>query len=657
MEFFGKFEKVFFEASSASSLETPSSDSSNSDSNAAPPLAYYDGRDLFYSSVDIMKDEATYQVEFPENRCRSMKEVPFPVVVKKNKCLTDTIELYTSSPNKQMDPILMAFFEVMLKHSLFRKQYSRVGQSFYMLNNNARPLDCFIPAKDVFAGFHLNMKHVFNGLSIQVKDKCGVFYKSMPLIQLLVAFLSSFLALMTVFQCDFWQSDGPQESDFWMDKYRMVESNKFVKKLKIRIVSQSNSNGREKTIKELTENPASNTHFEDESGKKTNVADYFSQHQRLNYPHLPCISTRGKNVEYFPLEVCHVLPKQPVKGLLDPNSISSLIRVAAKPAPDTFRAIKDNMLTATQAIQSDMDNMNMSIERSMQKTEARVLEAPAMKYGDGSQHPNNGTWYPRAFINPKQVKNWGACIVSRRSNRSASDAVKRAIEVLYSAGQKLGMEVGYLAYENMPTEIQPSQLEEFLGFCVENNFELVLIVLDNKNTEEYSQAKFLAERKFPGLLTQCAQMRTIQKINEQSATMILMKINAKLGGQNAECDLTLVNPTNGVLFTKEHPVLVQGLETSIIPGQESLIGMASSYDQNASLYTMQSRLCENVNVVTSFLDMQKEALKTYYRLTRQKPESIIFFRPGTNEHQISTTAAYEITAIREACKQLQESYK
>jgi len=55
MEFFGKFEKVFFEASSASSLETPSSDSSNSDSNAAPPLAYYDGRDLFYSSVDIMK--------------------------------------------------------------------------------------------------------------------------------------------------------------------------------------------------------------------------------------------------------------------------------------------------------------------------------------------------------------------------------------------------------------------------------------------------------------------------------------------------------------------------------------------------------------------------------------------------------------------------
>jgi eukaryotic translation initiation factor 2C len=236
-----------------------------------------------------------------------------------------------------------------------------------------------------------------------------------------------------------------------------------------------------------------------------------------------------------------------------------LIRVAAKPAPDTFRAIKDNMLTATQAIQSDMENLNMSVERSMQKTEARVLEAPAMNYGDGSQHPNNGTWYPRAFISPKKVQNWAACIVSRRSNRDAKSAVKRAIDVLYSAGQKLGMEVGYLAYDDMPTEIIPNQLEEFLGFCADNKFELVLIVLDNKNTEEYARAKFLAERKFPGLLTQCAQMRTIQKINEQSATMILMKINAKLGGQNAECDLSLVNPAGGVLFTKEHPVLVQGM--------------------------------------------------------------------------------------------------
>ena len=72
-----------------------------------------------------------------------------------------------------------------------------------MLNKDAQPLNCFIPAKDVFAGFHLNMKHVFSGLAIQVKDKCGVFYKSMPLIQLLVIFSSVFQVFRKCFSVTF----------------------------------------------------------------------------------------------------------------------------------------------------------------------------------------------------------------------------------------------------------------------------------------------------------------------------------------------------------------------------------------------------------------------------------------------------------------------
>ena len=75
------------------------------------------------------------------------------------------------------------------------------------------------------------------------------------------------------------------------------------------------------------------------------------------------------------------------------------------------------------------------------------------------------------------------------------------------------------------------------------------------------------------------------------------------------------------------------------------------------MYTMQAQLCQNVNVVTGLREMQKNALKTYYKLTGQKPSAIVFFRPGTNEHQIATTAAFEITAIREACRALQESFK
>ncbi|CAG5104489.1 Oidioi.mRNA.OKI2018_I69.chr1.g1278.t1.cds [Oikopleura dioica] len=60
-------------------------------------------------------------------------------------------------------------------------------------------------------------------------------------------------------------------------------------------------------------------------------------------------------------------------------------------APETFNAIKQNMQTATQAAGADMQNIGMSVDKNMVKTPARVLHAPDMHYGDGKQHPNNGT--------------------------------------------------------------------------------------------------------------------------------------------------------------------------------------------------------------------------------------------------------------------------
>jgi len=95
----------------------------------------------------------------------------------------------------------------------------------------------------------------------------------------------------------------------------LVESNKLVKRLKVNIVSGTGSNGRTKTVKEITAASAANLHFEEENGTKHNVADYFSAGSRkIHHPYLPCISTAGKTTEYYPLEVCHVVPKQPVKG-------------------------------------------------------------------------------------------------------------------------------------------------------------------------------------------------------------------------------------------------------------------------------------------------------------------------------------------------------
>ena len=55
--------------------------------------------------------------------------------------------------------------------------------------------------------------------------------------------------------------------------------------------------------------------------------------------------------------------------------------------------------------------------------------------------------------------------------------------------------------------------------------------------------------------------------------------------------------------------------------------------------------------------LEVEALRTYYKITRQKPKAIIFLRTAVNEHQINGTVAHEYYAIKSACKELQDDYE
>ena len=53
--------------------------------------------------------------------------------------------------------------------------------------------------------------------------------------------------------------------------------------------------------------------------------------------------------------------------------------------------------------------------------------------------------------------------------------------------------------------------------------------MDQKSAAMYSSIKRVSERKF-GILTQCMTLKSAKKANAQLCGMVLMKINAKLGG-------------------------------------------------------------------------------------------------------------------------------
>ena len=55
--------------------------------------------------------------------------------------------------------------------------------------------------------------------------------------------------------------------------------------------------------------------------------------------------------------------------------------------------------------------------------------------------------------------------------------------------------------------------------------------------------------------------------------------------------------------------------------------------------------------------MFKKALTNFYKMTKYKPVSLIFFRPGTNEHEVKKITYIEMTAIRKACTEIEDTYR
>ena len=141
--------------------------------------------------------------------------------------------------------------------------------------------------------------------------------------------------------------------------------------------------------------------------------------------------------------------------------------------------------------------------------------------------------------------------------------------------------------------------------------------MDTKNAGMYSSIKRVSERK-AGLLTQCITLKSAKKANPQLCGMVLMKINAKLGGVAVKihwqglkdsrtgfskwklCFFKFFNKlsyknhiseTPVSLFQKS-PIMVTGLDLNLpvmnIGGNSRppISALSASFDQDAMCYAM-----------------------------------------------------------------------
>ncbi|CBY43591.1 unnamed protein product [Oikopleura dioica] len=483
------------------------------------------------------------------------------------------------------------------------------------------------------------------GLSLQAKTKAAVFYKPLPLLE----FLAELLNEGAIDQERVWAMRGFRE--------RAIAA---CKGLQINVNSPAGCRSRK--IMDITPDSAHMLRFKtrDELGneRSQNVADYYrNKYEALKYPKLPCINTAGKKArpEFFPIEFCSIMGRQPVKGKLNDREVASMIKFASKPAPDTFKEISGAMAEKRKLFEQDFRVAGLEIEEKMVRAEARVLEEPKVNYANGAAQMREGSWNPLRFVKPASAKRWG-CVYLKTGN-ARFDPVPKIQDFSYmlqKIAHEMGMEFGECGFIN---GIDPREIGDFLDWAKTEELDFLLCVIDRKFSDYYPKIKAYAERTLD-LLTQCLVLKNLERANPQLCKMLLAKINAKLGGYSCYVDLKLAiqeNSDAAGLF--EVPVMIQALDINTTQTDGLTIAtLASSFDENATSFNMVARTTSEPNFATKLEEMEQAALVNFYKLTRAKPQAIIFFRPGMNEADMAHIMTLEIKAIMKACNELEDGY-
>lgn len=182
----------------------------------------------------------------------------------------------------------------------------------------------------------------------------------------------------------------------------------------------------------------------------------------------------------------------------------------------------------------------------------------------------------------------------------------------------------------------------------EKNYDIIFVIVPNSGPQ-YSYVKTAAEINV-GCLTQCIKSKTLTKMNFQTISNILLKVNSKLNGIN---HILLTRPS-----VMHEPCIVMGADvTHPSPDAKdipSVAAITACHDLDAFQYNICWRLQPpKVEIIEDLEAVVIEQLKYFYQKTALKPLRILFFRDGVSEGQFEQVRYAEIRAIRSACKRLQ----
>ncbi|XP_028968542.1 protein argonaute-2 [Galendromus occidentalis] len=433
------------------------------------------------------------------------------------------------------------------------------------------------------------------------------------------------------------------------------------------------SNGRCVKIHSLTDRAANSIDFQLSDNETTTVAKYFEERYgqklgKLKYPHLPCVKvvkSNGTKQDFYPLEVCEIKENQPYRRKLDSNQTREMIKKCQERPDERIKQAVDNVRTVQQASMQTLKQHGISIDNKPIETSGRIIDSPVILVKDKKIRVSEGSWRQDAFHVGAHLDQW--CVVDASSVGHLS---RKLADMMYSEARKMGVQSvkEALAIMQCPTDSAEMILSKVKSAILNRGRPMMAIIILPEGALDrqlYSQLKRLSEttEKCRGIITQCvldSNVRNPKKLTPMLINNLLKKMNAKLGGINNAIATVPGRFSKSDFMILGADVSHPGVGDIMSPSIAAVVG---SLDAIPSKYATEIRVqkSETNNRIEYIMDLEEMArilLEHYMKANQNKfPKHIYYLRDGVSSGQFDEVRRREITALRNACKNLHPEYQ
>ncbi|KAJ9611980.1 Protein argonaute [Cladophialophora chaetospira] len=398
------------------------------------------------------------------------------------------------------------------------------------------------------------------------------------------------------------------------------------------------------------------------TGERVSVAQYFRRKYNitLQHPNLLLVEMTKKGVMY-PMEFLQIIEGQRYSSKLDEFQTANMIKFAVSRPRVRLDAINEGKKWLNWDGDTYLQNYGLKINNQQIKTQARILPAPGIKFGNRTEQPGTrGRWdlKGKRFLtgNPQELVSWGVGMIPGRNKPDKAQIDNFVLDfakAYRNHGGTVANEPPVVMAVSPDVGMAVADLHQATGNKFKRRPQLLIFLVQDKQSFNYLRIKKSCDCRF-GVVSQVMQIQQVMKGNAQYYSNVLMKVNAKLGGTTSQ---VLPAPTSGFKsFTA--PTMIIGADVShASPGsqQASMAAITVSFDRFGGRYAASCQTNgHRVEMISdaNWVNMLKPLIRQWMSTVGggRAPVNIYYMRDGVSEGQFEHVLQQEVPQIKSVIK-------